>query len=395
MAQANGAIAAINGTYFSAYVEPPVPYGCIIQDGRLLHISGGAVGAFTEDGRFLVDRIDWEFRGWCNGKWASTPWRMNHPSEEPDSITIFTPEYGSEVTPLPGGKAVLVDAGGNVTDIVTGAFQVPAGGFALSFGPDILTSANNYRIGDKASYTYEIKTTFTRVSDWNDVICAFGAGPSLIINGQITADGQAEGFTEAKIVEYSVPRTFIGATADSKVMFGYTGSVTLHEAADMCRQLGLVNAMCLDAGGSTGLYCEDKIDVGGRDVNNAIGFFRNRPTKKLNVAVGGMEVQWPDVKPFIDENGRTMVPLRAVGTAMGLKVSWDPDLQEAIFFDYAKNTIRFPIGKTEAISTKGTIYMDTAAVIRAGRTFAPIRYLANFFGYGVDWNEATRTVNIR
>ena len=30
-----------------------------------------------------------------------------------------------------------------------------------------------------------------------------------------------------------------------------------------------------------------------------------------------------------------------------------------------------------------------------GRTYAPIRYLANYFGYTVDWDAATRTVIIR
>ena len=395
MAQTNGAFAAINGTYFSAYEGLPVPYGCIVQDGRLLHVSGGCVGAFTADGRFIVDRISWEFRGWCNGNWASTPWRMNHPSEEPDSITIFTPEYGAPVTPLAGGKAVLVDAGGKVADIVTGAFWVPAGGFAISFGPAILSSANNYHIGDSASYTYTIKPTFTRASDWENVKCAVGAGPSLLINGQVTANGEAEGFTEAKIVQYAAGRSFIGATADNKVVFGNIGSATLAEAAAVCQNLGLVNAMCLDGGGSIALYYEGRVASGGRNVNNAIGFFHGLPAWKLSVTVRNQPVTFTDVKPFIDENGRTMVPLRAVGDAMGLNVSWDDSAKEAIFFDSAKNTIIFPIGNTEAKSTKGTVSMDTAAVIRDGRTFAPARYLAEFFGYTVGWDGATRTVSIR
>ena len=38
--------------------------------------------------------------------------------------------------------------------------------------------------------------------------------------------------------------------------------------------------------------------------------------------------------------------------------------------------------------------MDTAAVIIEGRTYAPIRYLAEFFGFHVDWDGATRTVFI-
>lgn len=38
--------------------------------------------------------------------------------------------------------------------------------------------------------------------------------------------------------------------------------------------------------------------------------------------------------------------------------------------------------------------MDTAAVIVEGRTYAPIRYLAEFFGYMVEWDAITRSVII-
>jgi hypothetical protein len=39
--------------------------------------------------------------------------------------------------------------------------------------------------------------------------------------------------------------------------------------------------------------------------------------------------------------------------------------------------------------------MDTTAVIVNGRTFAPIRYLADYFGYRVDWDGDTYTVIIQ
>ena len=38
--------------------------------------------------------------------------------------------------------------------------------------------------------------------------------------------------------------------------------------------------------------------------------------------------------------------------------------------------------------------MDTAAVIANDRTYAPIRYLAEYFGYLVDWDGIDRTVII-
>lgn len=134
----------------------------------------------------------------------------------------------------------------------------------------------------------------------------------------------------------------------------------------------------------------------------------------IQVAVNGTLVIWTDAVPFIDENGRTLVPLRAVAEALGLDVAWDADRQEAVFsrtdelFDGpADMVLRFPIGSTTATYdsyiygngtgttlTNGTLEMDTAAVIVNGRTYAPVRYLAEFFNWNVAWNNATKTVYI-
>ena len=112
----------------------------------------------------------------------------------------------------------------------------------------------------------------------------------------------------------------------------------------------------------------------------------------VKVSVDGALVWWTDAEPFIDSNSRTMVPLRAVAEALGLTVSWDGQAREAVFTDGAR-TLIFPIGSTEArTGDGGVVAMDTAAVIVSSRTYAPIRYLAEYFGYKVDWDGKTKTV---
>ena len=112
----------------------------------------------------------------------------------------------------------------------------------------------------------------------------------------------------------------------------------------------------------------------------------------VKVMVNGFYVEWPDAEPFIDENSRTMVPLRAVANAMKLSVTWEAYARVASFSDGTK-TIRFPIDSCQALTDDGSmIEMDTAAVIVNDRTYAPVRYLAEFFGYSVDWDGETRTV---
>ena len=117
--------------------------------------------------------------------------------------------------------------------------------------------------------------------------------------------------------------------------------------------------------------------------------------QSVGVSAKGAAVEWTDAKPFIDANSRTMVPLRAVGDALGLTVGWDGEAREASFTDGTK-TIYFPIGSSIAHDGEGnTKVMDTAAVIVNDRTYAPVRVLAEFFGYTVDWDGETRTVIIK
>ena len=113
----------------------------------------------------------------------------------------------------------------------------------------------------------------------------------------------------------------------------------------------------------------------------------------ITVSVCGTPVTWTDAEPFIDSNNRTMVPLRAVAEALGLQVSWNADAREAGFSDGTK-TILFPIDSRTAKGDDGEIEMDTAAVIVHDRTYAPIRYLAEYFSYDVGWDGETRTVLI-
>lgn len=135
-----------------------------------------------------------------------------------------------------------------------------------------------------------------------------------------------------------------------------------------------------------------------------------------NVTVNGKSVVWTDAKPFVNSVGRTMVPLRAVADAMGLDVSWNNSTRTATFTRSGvayngkcpwTNSISFTIGKTTAQGVASanwvnsepdidqtTVRMNTAAIIQGGRTYAPVRYLAEYFGCTVGWVSSTRTATI-
>lgn len=143
----------------------------------------------------------------------------------------------------------------------------------------------------------------------------------------------------------------------------------------------------------------------------------------VKVTVDGRNVSFNSNlgSPYINENGRTMVPFRAVANFMdGVSVEWDDGSKCAIFrktVPYQSSggqvtsfevRVLFPIGTNQVWSgvttyrADGSVYaaydrftqMDTLSAVRSGRTYAPIRYLAENLGYTVGWNNGSRTVTL-
>lgn len=114
---------------------------------------------------------------------------------------------------------------------------------------------------------------------------------------------------------------------------------------------------------------------------------------EVKVTVNGKLVQFPDQKPYIDANSRTLVPMRAPMEAMGVKVDWDADKRQATL-DNNNTKVVFTIDqKVYQVNGKNKT-MDTQAIIMSGRTCIPIRYAAEAFGATVSWDAANRTAVI-
>lgn len=399
MAKKVDAIAAINGTYFEAYNGFPIPWGTVIKDKKVLHIgnTGSTVG-ITEDNKLIIDNLSITFAVHINGVYRAIPWRINHPSTETEAITIFTPEYKQEVQVTVGTKTVIVTKG-IVTQITDQNFICPSDGFAISYnaGTAFLVD-ERYKIGDKVAYRHEFSTQHTKPEDWNKVVNAIGAGPSLIINGQVTADGEKEGFWEPKINTNKTGRSFIGSTADGKVIIGTIPSATLKEAATICQQLNLVNAMCLDGGGSTALYYKEKgLIAQGRNINNGLAFVKVEPKPvEINVSINGKKVNFNNDtgRPYIDNNGRTQVPLRITMEDAGADVTWHGDTKTARV-EKEGISVLVQIGQENITVNGETVKNNTAAVINDNKTYLPIRVVLESLGYDVTWDDYTKTVDAK
>ncbi len=98
-----------------------------------------------------------------------------------------------------------------------------------------------------------------------------------------------------------------------------------------------------------------------------------------------------DSDPYIDENDKTMVPVRAIAEALGATVTWDGNLY-AVGIAKDGRSVNLSIGSSVAKVNGIDLPMETAPVIRNDRTMVPVRHVSEFFDAIVDWDEPTRTV---
>ena len=97
-----------------------------------------------------------------------------------------------------------------------------------------------------------------------------------------------------------------------------------------------------------------------------------------------------DQKPVI-EDGRTLVPLRAIFEKIGAVIDWNGDTQ-TVTATKDDTTISLTINNTTATKNGQPIELDVPAKIIGGRTLVPVRFVADCFGVNVDWNGDIRKV---
>ncbi|WP_240421829.1 stalk domain-containing protein [Paenibacillus periandrae] len=106
----------------------------------------------------------------------------------------------------------------------------------------------------------------------------------------------------------------------------------------------------------------------------------------LYLQVSGVVEAWPYI-----ENGRTMVPLRAIADVFGFKVDWEASEQKITLTKDGK-TIVMHIGKSEMLVDGEKVLLEEAVpAIKKDVTFLPVRQLAEILGIQVEWDPETRT----
>jgi sugar lactone lactonase YvrE len=106
-----------------------------------------------------------------------------------------------------------------------------------------------------------------------------------------------------------------------------------------------------------------------------------------------------DAPPYI-KNGRTMVPLRAIAEAFGATIEWNNALKEITITRKGK-VIRMRIGSRDAYTKEEGQTGETRIVLEAppeivnGRTFVPLRFIAEAFGSEIkNYDAKTKEITI-
>ncbi|MCY9657665.1 stalk domain-containing protein [Paenibacillus chondroitinus] len=99
-----------------------------------------------------------------------------------------------------------------------------------------------------------------------------------------------------------------------------------------------------------------------------------------------------DAPPVII-NGQAYLPIRSVSESFGAAVDWDQDtLTVTVSTEY--RTITSRISEDKAYVDGDPVQIDGPAYLLEGRTYVPLRFIAESLGLQVDWNAPTQIIQI-
>lgn len=391
-------LAAINGGFFNAY-EDLQPAGTLQVQGETLFFDTGVHFGVDANNQPMMLPLKLTIEGATNGSWEYPnnfdAWNLNYNYSNPLATAIFTPAYGKK-TPSHEVTSIVVDKK-VVTKIVSGQADIPSEGYVIVTGNT--GQIAKFMVGTSVDYRlkyalYDFKTkSISDAVDFTQIRSGVSAGPTLVSNSIIVVDPVLEGFTEAKITTTRAQRSFIGTTKDLQMVMGVVSNVNLEELAEICKNMGLEEAMNLDGGGSSGLMINGTyILQPGRNLSNIIAVtqLEKRP---IRVTLNGKDIFFDQDAYQDSKSGRVMVPMRKIFETLGATVSWS-GIDNSVTAVKDNTTIKIKVGSDQAIVNGKAYQLEQAVASRGERTFVPVRFITEQFGGTVGWVETNRLVTL-
>ena len=252
IANRENAIVAINGGYFKP--QTGVPLGTLMINKKVYTgpiYDRVAMGIF--DNGFDMARVQLRAQVETN-KGGLKIDNINQPRMLSTHTIVYTSDWGEYSPPCPKYGVQIVVENGKATRMSYGSNRIPKDGFVIVGAEKNLNS-----IKDAKRFKLNVKIN----PEWQDVNHIISGGPYLIKNGDIYVDMTAQ---KLGSIGGRNPRTAIGYTRDNHLIMltadGREGSsigLTLVELANLMKELGCVNAMNLDGGGSTVMFVKGQV----------------------------------------------------------------------------------------------------------------------------------------
>jgi hypothetical protein len=194
---------------------------------------------------------------------------------ETDDLVAFTPEFAAAL-PTGTGTQVTLDGSGKVVSVGARVGSVPAGGTVLQGIGAAATWLDAHAVVGRRLTVDEsvVDTANGRALHLGSGDSIVSAAPLLVRDGRITIDAAAEGVVDPQDLSFNYqwanvrqPRTIAGidakgelilVTVDGRLTDGSEG-FTLYEEAEFMRELGAVQALNLDGGGSTAMAVDGRL----------------------------------------------------------------------------------------------------------------------------------------
>ncbi len=240
------AIAAVNANYFK---KDGTPLGTLIIDGEWMagplfdRISMG----ITRDGDVFIDNPRLHGNLETSNPAVPNIWvnNINQPRRTGAHVVLYTRRWGGTVRLPYSGTLIAVDSSGRVIDKTLQLMNIPYGGYVLSDSRK--SDIAQLKVGDVVNLSWHPKP-----DRWNNVVHAISGGPCLIRHGNLFVNLQGEHFRKNWTSNTIHARTAAGITKDKRlILVTVEGKHTLWEVAKLLKELGCVDAMNLDGGGST------------------------------------------------------------------------------------------------------------------------------------------------
>jgi exopolysaccharide biosynthesis protein len=207
----------------------------------------------------------------------------------PDELVVFTPQFHRTTLTNADGIEVVVRRNRVVSvGDLQGSSAIPVDGFVVSaVGKAREWLKDKVRKGRSLKFSWRLNPIEPgNDQKWQRANNILGAGPQLIKDGKIAITNVQEKITPA-FVNDGHPRTAIAKLASGKILLitidgrlpGESIGMSLTTLADLLLELGAVEAINLDGGGSTTMVIHNKIvnrpsdQTGERPVSDAILVF--------------------------------------------------------------------------------------------------------------------------